>query len=381
MRSEIKNGYYVWKVPDKPVEVHLHLELVDRLAAEVMRGFGAVRKRGAEVGGLLIGTIEEGSPSVVHIDDFEAVACEYRRGPSYLFAEDDGAAFENAYQRWRPSIASTRYAVGYFRSHTREGFGLTAEDVDLMDDCFPGASHVALLVRPYGTKVSQAGFFFRENQKFIEQTPLEFPLRRQDLLGEPGSSTPPTPPPPRTAPPPRESEPEEFPRFSKPFSAAFESAQRDDPYMETIVPEVHPPERPPIPYLWGRPMRSVLRNSWVWIPLSLIFLLLGVILGFQLTLTLNRPGEVRDYSLALTVDKTGDNLLVRWNPDAPLVRASDRGELEIEDSGRKKPVILDRANLDAGTITVQRASRNVRFRLTVYPRGRVTVTETFDWRQ
>ena len=380
MEAHIQDGYYVWEVPGKPVVVHVQLDLVDRLAAEVMRGYGAVRKRGAEVGGLLIGTIEEGAPSLVRIDEFEPIACQYKRGPSYLFSEEDGADFESAYQRWRPSVNSTRYAVGYFRSHTRDGFALASEDVDLMDDCFPGQSNVALLIKPFGTKVSQAGFFFRENGKFLPHTPLEFPLRRNELSGEEE--------PPRR---PLNDRPEQNRNandmgadsdFSDPFAQGTSGARfTGDPYIETLVPEVHPPERPPVPYLLARPVRSVLRNSWVWIPLSLIFLLLGVILGFQLTLTMNRAGEVRDYSLALSVAKVGDNLVVRWNPDAPLVRAADRGELEIIDRGMSKPVTLDRANLANGSITVQRASGNVRFRLSVFPRGRVTVVESIDWRQ
>jgi hypothetical protein len=361
MEGQIQDGYYIWEVPGKPVVVHVKLDLVDRLAAEVMRGFGAVRKRGAEVGGLLIGTIEEGAPSLVRIDEFEAVPCEYRRGPSYLFSEDDGAAFENAYQRWRPSVTSNLYAVGYFRSHTRDGFAMAPEDVDLMDDCFPGLSNVALLIRPFGTKVSQAGFFFRENGKFLPATPLEFPLRRYELTGE--------------EPPPRRPMNERPPRAE---ASAFSGP--GEPYIETLTPEVHPPEKPPVPYLLARPVRSVLRNSWVWIPLSLIFLLLGVILGFQLTLTMSRS-EIREYSLALAVSKVGDNLVVRWNPDAVLVRAAERGELEIVDRGFSRPVTLDRANLANGSITVQRASGNVRFRLSVFPRGGVTATESIEWRQ
>ena len=55
-RTQDPAGYYVWEVPGQPVIVHLRLDVVDRLAAEVMRGFGAVPKRGAEVGGVLIGT-------------------------------------------------------------------------------------------------------------------------------------------------------------------------------------------------------------------------------------------------------------------------------------------------------------------------------------
>src|SRR5271163_4583659 len=114
-------GYYVWEPPGKSLVVHLHIDVIDRLSAEVMRGFGAVPKRGAEVGGILLGTIEEGEQTVVRVEDFEPVACDYKRGPSYLFTEEDGAAFDDACARWLPDSSRPVYAVGYFRSHTRDG--------------------------------------------------------------------------------------------------------------------------------------------------------------------------------------------------------------------------------------------------------------------
>ncbi len=73
-----------------------------------MRGFGSVPKRGAEVGGFLIGTIRPGVPAIVRIDDFEPVACEYRRGPSYLFTEEDGAGSGGRLA----AAAAQRFALG-----------------------------------------------------------------------------------------------------------------------------------------------------------------------------------------------------------------------------------------------------------------------------
>src|SRR5271169_1340765 len=91
--------YYVWEAPGNSVTILLHLDVLERLGGEVMRGFGAVPKRGAEVGGVLIGTVERGEeagPAVVRIEDFEPVECLYKRGPSYLFSESDKAEFESA---------------------------------------------------------------------------------------------------------------------------------------------------------------------------------------------------------------------------------------------------------------------------------------------
>jgi len=41
---------YLWEVPEKPISVHLHYDVIDRMSPEVMRGLGALKRRGAEVG-------------------------------------------------------------------------------------------------------------------------------------------------------------------------------------------------------------------------------------------------------------------------------------------------------------------------------------------
>src|SRR5258708_33873191 len=86
------HDYYVWEVPGKPVAVHIRLSVIDRLSAELMRGYGANPKRSAETGGVLIGSVEEGSHlsdagvvdkmdarTVVAVEGFQTVPCQYRR--------------------------------------------------------------------------------------------------------------------------------------------------------------------------------------------------------------------------------------------------------------------------------------------------------------
>ncbi len=105
-----------------------------------MRGFGAVPKRAAEVGGLLLGTIEHGDQTIVRIEDFEPVDCGYKRGPSYLLVEEDGMAFADACTRWERDSSKAAYVVGFYRSNTREGFTCAPVDVELMNHYFPEAS-------------------------------------------------------------------------------------------------------------------------------------------------------------------------------------------------------------------------------------------------
>jgi len=175
-------GYFVWEVPRQPVAVHLSIDVVGRMGADIMRWLSLVPKRGAEVGGVLIGTVTRDNPagdvSTIRIDDFEAIPCTYARGPSYLLTDAERADFDQVCQRRSAEI------VGYYRSHTREGLALQPEDLQLLDRLFPSPTQVALLVKPFATKPGVAGFFVRKDGVFPAATPLEFPFRRWEMTGE-----------------------------------------------------------------------------------------------------------------------------------------------------------------------------------------------------
>lgn len=367
-RTQDPAGYYVWEVPGQSVIVRVRLDVVDRLAAEVMRGFGSVPKRGAEVGGFLIGTIRPGVPAMVRIDDFEPVACEYRRGPSYQFTEEDGVALEDGWRRLQPSVSPSAYAVGYFRSHTRDGFSLASEDLELLDRLFPGPAHVALLIKPYATKVSVGGFFVREQGEFPEVTPLEFPLRRRELLGE-----------------------EPAPRRSLAEGRREGRGERSTGAVATISEE---PSQAAFRFAGSEPAQAAEAEpasassrrprGWVWLSLIFLFTLLGGVLGYELALTVGaRTSAItaQDLSLSLSVKKSGDNLRLSWSPLSPAVRSARRGLLEIDDGGYTRPVALDAAQLQNGSLIYRSVSNSVRFRMTVFPQARVSVVETLEWKQ
>jgi hypothetical protein len=363
--AQLAPGYYVWEMPGKPIAVHLHLNVVDRLLAEVMRGFGAVPKRGAEVGGVLIGCVEPGDPSIVRIDDYEVIKCDYKFGPSYLF--EDLAPFEGPCGRWAKDESRPTYAVGYFRSHTRDGFSLAAEDITLLDRFFPEPWNIALLVRPYGSKVSTAGFFFRENGEFQKSTPLEFPFRLRELTG--GET------------PLRRSLNDRQPREREARQPTPVPLSEEEPAQGSAQAVPWWPQ-PSLPDPGMRSSRSRVRG-WVWIPLSFIFLLLGVLLGLQTALsTMSKAPKnaARDFSLGLSVARSGDNLSVRWDREAPAIRGAERGVLDIEDGGLTKSVELDPAHLESGSLIYRNSSSNVKFRLVVFPGAQLSVTETAEWK-
>jgi len=367
-RTQDPAGYYVWEAPGQSAVVHVRLDVVDRLAAEIMRGFGSVPKRGAEVGGLLVGTIRPGAPAIVTIDDFQPVACEYRRGPSYQFTKEDSAALEDRWRQLQPGISPSAYAVGYFRSHTRDGFSLTPEDLELLDRLFPDPAQVALLIKPFASKVSVGGFFVREHGKFPAATPLEFPLRRRELTGE--------------EPAPRRSL--AAGRMEGRAERALRAAVAVPEELTALAalgftgPEAAPPDSETAP---AKPRRSL---GWGWFPLSVLFMLLGAALGYELALVMAGRAPrtaVQDLSLSLSVKRSGDNLRLSWSRLSPAVRSARRGLLEIDDGGYTRPVTLDAAQLQNGSLIYRSVSNSVRFRMTVFPQARVSVVETLDWKQ
>ena len=164
---------------------HIALDVIDTLFAEIMRGFGAVPKRGAEKWAACCwGRSKPGFPTIVRIEDFgRPVECGYTRGPSYLFSEEERARFDAARERWRkdaprPESSVECYAVGYCRSHTRDGMSLAPEDVELMDRYLStDPSNVALLMKPFVTKAGPVpdSFFARTPAPFRRRPPWSFP--------------------------------------------------------------------------------------------------------------------------------------------------------------------------------------------------------------
>lgn len=171
---------YIWEAPDKPITISMPFPLIDRLEREVVENFRSLTSRGSEVGGILLGRVAPGNPATVYIDDYESIPCDYSRGPLYRLSDADMGRFERAIEQ---HLAGGREKVaGFFRSHTRKGLSLDAEDLSFFAARFRDPSNVALLVRPFATKASTAGFFIWENGSVQGETCyLEFPFRSSQL--------------------------------------------------------------------------------------------------------------------------------------------------------------------------------------------------------
>jgi hypothetical protein len=399
--------HYLWTVPDKPISIRLAYDVVDRLHPDVMQGFGSVPKRGAEIGGLLLGTVTEGDTRNVVVDDYAPVHCEHRHGPSFLLSESDLAQFAATVEQWRPESGLDRYVVGYYRSNTRPEFSLSDDDLAICQSFLPGYSSVVLLIKPFATKACQAGFFFWEDGRIRMESPYQiFPFRRQDLGGgmPPKRAEAPAAPVPggeleaetAAAEPGVESglarrqrlfpvagrqpaSPAATPiralgRYAVPSPGP--SAIEERPAQ--IAPDRSPvlaPLEPPAP---RRPSRGMP------LPLAFVFLMLGVLLGFQAALQIRpapQPASIEEsVRLGLRVTAEGDSVQVNWNRDAAVVQMARHGVLVIWDGDARQSTDLDATTLHSGNVVYRRITRTVRFRLEVFLPGGSTVSDTADLR-
>src|SRR5215470_1283950 len=143
-----KSPSYLWEVPQKPVSVRIPFSVIDRLEREAVESFRSLTSKGSEIGGLLVGSVTPGAPLVVSIADYELIPCDYSRGPLYRLSDADMGRFERAIQQ---RLASGPGVAGFFRSHTRKGMSLDADDVAFFEQRFREPHQLVLLVRPWAT--------------------------------------------------------------------------------------------------------------------------------------------------------------------------------------------------------------------------------------
>jgi len=363
---------FIWHSPDGETEVHLGFDAVDGILHECMRGMGAVPRRGAEVGGVLLGTVAHvGSRRLVTVETFESVPIEYKHGPSYVFSEGDAELFRESMARL--NSAGFPHPVGFFRANTRDEMELTEEDVRTLEQHFSDANSVALLIRPFTTKPSMAGFVLPRDGRFsVGASPeSEFVFRRREMEETLEAQTAPAGP---RVPYRPFAVPSPVPhREAAPGSA---SATTPAPAPGVAQPRIAIPAPAPVPRV--SPIRP--RVRWRWVPLSSIFLAVGILLGIEATFTFR--GALADpYDLKLSLSRNGNALTLHWDRSAPAMRAAQRGVVVIEDGNVRMTRDLSASDLQTGSVVYSVTGRSVHFQVRVFPHERDSITETIDWSQ
>ena len=324
----LEDGWVLWEIAGKPVSVRLSRDVAGRLGIAVREGFRALRRRGLETGGLLLGSAREaGTQIVVEVRDFEPVECEHVTGPSYQLSETDCRVLEARIAAH--AAGGDDSIVGFYRSHTRPDFAITEEDAAIFASYFPKASDVFLLIKSNEGAPPTGGFIIREGGEILTNTPYdEFPF--YTFTGTPAARE-------RAA-----TVPESLPSPRVPQLPAFQSVRRTK-------------KRP-------GSMALVIATA----------LAAGVLLGIEAGLPGPRPPGPGP-SLGLRVTNSGDGLRLSWNHLAS--QRAGAGILYIRDGNEEKQYGLDVKQLSEGSIAYWPANADVNFRLELIAAG-LRVTES-----
>ncbi len=345
-------GCYVLDSPSKNATVRLRWDVVDRMSAEILHGFGAIPRKGAEVGGVLLGRAVLSDRLIVDIEDFEVVPCRYTRGPYYALSLQEMGRFREVVEKHSPRVDGGIYAVGFFRSHTRGLLRLEMDDLELLEICFPHPTDIALLVKLSAGRPGAGAIFFREQGGIRPDSPfLEFPFQRVRPSGSVSPSAKTSGPGP---------DPARAPAHKGPVSI-----------METE--DLTPSPKP--------------KRGNVWIPLSFIFLILGVALGLSVGHLMGIIQRTRvaaipvdAYQLDLTVTPSGDTLQLKWNRNAAVLSRARSAVLSIQDGQYSNRLNIDPRDLAGGTLFYRNVTGEVNFKLEVFTGDRSSLCETLEYR-
>jgi hypothetical protein len=426
-----QHGFLIWKAPGKAPSVKIGHDVIERMTVDIMRGFGVTRRRGTEVGGILLGKISGAEEPLVLIYDYETIPCEYSQGPSYLLSERDLHAFRHAVSQWGKEISPDQYVVGYFRSHTRDGLQLEEADVKVFHQHLKDPLAIALVVKPFATRAAEAAFFLQAGGRLQNKPTLpEFQFTRSESAlpnevsrapggepltkAEPGEvaedgfeedttvavapvSAAPVPPAPAPSPPVARQErpepvverelPRQLPERPRPESRAL----REDRPVRTRPAPVAPAAPmfgayyPAQPHPW--------RSRLLWVAYTLAVFGFGAVVGFEysgsevsrLQLESRTSGTpvsspVDPYSVQLSAIEQEQSVLVRWNRDSEAIRTALHGVLTITEGAASKEVKLDFPELRNGSVLYHKVGQQVSFRLDLYFKENRVLTESVTLR-
>jgi hypothetical protein len=383
--GRVEGGVYITAFPGERGQVHISLEVIDRILAEVLRGFGAVPKRGAEVGGILLGSSQSNPDPLVRILDFAPVPIEYRRGPSFLLSETDLKTLDQVLgeARRHPHYKP----IGFFRSHTRDAPGITGEDRTVFDRFFPAAGDVFLLIHPSATRVSTAGFLARNGRELPDSPASQFPFRtsaldpssrrlrpsRVEFHRSRGELQPPEPPPPFTESSARsDTGVVQRPRSVSEAAAPLKRSELEAP-PESPPPQVSLPPLPPRPITAWTPefiidSKEGKSRPWgFWSGLAVLVVAISLSAGYFAYRFGPQPlpwiSSTTPAGLGLTAKSAGAGIEIHWDRTSPIVSQASSATLVIADGAATRTISLSPGELRSGTTVYEPSSNNVRIQL------------------
>jgi len=345
-----------WSVAESPISIEYSLVVIEEIRHEVAQGFQRLSRGGIEVGGVLYGTRDGRTVSVLAM---RPMSCEHARGPAFLLSDKDRVTLNEQILRDKedPQLEGL-ISVGWFLSHTRSEIALTESDQEIYSIFFPAPWQVTLVIRPGRGGSMRAGFFVREADGTVKTEPsyleFNFPDRLAGVLERGGDR------------PPRERRDRQqathFRADAESGAVAVVAGATAGNTAAAVAPR-----RESAPFaLTGptfgsaQPPPSTGPRKWPWLMAWAAVMLLLAGLGWRLWMQSIAPEPI-----TLAVVEHDGQLQVEWNHSAKMVTEAVRGSLEISDGGDSKTIALSREMLASGNLTYVRKTGDVEVRMTV----------------
>ena len=249
IRSAADHILGVWNTPEIPLRIEYPLEIMEDLRGQVCDELQRLSRGGRDAAGLLFGVSRESMARIL--------AC---RPISRGSPEEDAsrAALHDRAELVRVlSVAATDPAMrgleplGWFVSRTQGGTGLTALEIELFNNFFPGSWQFTLMLRQGPGGTARAGFFVRDRGGGLRPDASYRELLVQPLRRFPRSSVPRVTPAVQEVPPPLESVQPTSSAFDEPIVAPATDApaapvSAESQPNEQLIPEAPPLEATPL---------------------------------------------------------------------------------------------------------------------------------------
>lgn len=147
-----------WSAPQCPFVIEYSRKALDDIRLAVVDAFFSLPRGGAEIGGILLGRLEEPRLQVL---EYAPLECEHASGPAFTLSPKDQTRLSEMLAE-APQRYPGLQVVGWYHSHTRSEISLCEADLEIHNRYFPERWQVALVLRPSTLQPTQAGFFFRE---------------------------------------------------------------------------------------------------------------------------------------------------------------------------------------------------------------------------
>ena len=295
-------------------------DAMETVRAAVVEGYYKLARGGVEVGGVLFGRRNQLGVRIVAA---RPIVCQHAFGPSFVLSESDHAGLALLLEQSASDPALEGLVpLGWYHAHTRSGFDLSSEDLDICARYFPEFWQVALVVCPDRTKPTR-GIFFIQAEDGSAMAEPEFVLEPQAgprkmppaPVGTPGRIGPPA--------------------LSRPEPAS--------PPAETVAPAPRS----------SRMYWALFAAAWCIAVASAVFALRGYWMPQPLA------------PLQLTLFDAAGQLSVRWEHSSRQIQEAEGGTLEIQDADKVLAIELGRDQIRKGSALYSRQSGAVAVRLVI----------------